>query len=85
MQELSLYPPSPELSARAHVPDVDAYQALRRRAAEHPEEFWAEMAEKEVHWFEKWHHVFEGPPPFVKWFVGAKTNASYNCLDRHMA
>lgn len=85
MQELSLYPPSPEFSARAHVPDLDAYQALRRRAAEHPEEFWAEMAEKEVHWFEKWHHVFEWHPPFVKWFVGAKTNASYNCLDRHMA
>src|SRR5262249_44087649 len=24
-------------------------------------------------------------PPFAKWFVGAKTNVSYNCLDRHLA
>jgi acetyl-CoA synthetase len=85
MQEQSVYPPSADFSARAHVPDMDAYRALRRRAAEHPEEFWAEMAEKEIDWFEKWHHVFEWHPPFVKWFVGAKTNASHNCLDRHLA
>ena len=23
-------------------------------------------------------------PPFYKWFTGGKTNASYNCLDRHV-
>ena len=23
-------------------------------------------------------------PPFYKWFVGGKLNASYNCLDRHV-
>ncbi|MCP5112036.1 MAG: AMP-binding protein, partial [bacterium] len=40
--------------------------------------------EKEVFWFEKWKHVFEWHPPFVKWFVGAKTNMAYNCLDRHL-
>src|SRR5690606_21957615 len=22
--------------------------------------------------------------PFAKWFVGGKTNVSYNCLDRHL-
>ena len=35
--------------------------------------------------FQKWTHVFEWNPPFAKWFVGGKTNASYNCLDRHLA
>ena len=29
--------------------------------------------------------MFEWHPPFVKWFVGGKTNVSYNCLDRHLA
>src|SRR5437773_9499130 len=24
-------------------------------------------------------------PPFWKWFVGGKLNASYNCVDRHLA
>src|ERR1700740_871323 len=24
-------------------------------------------------------------PPFWKWFVGGKLNASYNCIDRHLA
>ncbi|MFZ5926451.1 MAG: acetate--CoA ligase [Acidobacteriota bacterium] len=84
MQEQSVYPPPAEFSARAHVGSLEAYRELYQRAIEHPEEFWAEMAQREVHWFEKWHHVFEWRPPFVKWFVGAKTNASYNCLDRHL-
>ena len=24
-------------------------------------------------------------PPFLKWFTGGKINASYNCIDRHLA
>ncbi|MDP3749916.1 MAG: acetyl-coenzyme A synthetase N-terminal domain-containing protein, partial [Phenylobacterium sp.] len=26
----------------------------------------------------------EWKPPFAKWFIGGKLNASYNCLDRHV-
>lgn len=78
------FPPA-EFAGNAHVGSLEAYHALCRRAEEDPEGFWAEMAEKEVHWFEKWHHVFEWNPPFVKWFVGAKVNAAYNCVDRHLA
>src|SRR5690606_16839716 len=63
----------------------DDYRALWERAKDHPEDFWGEVAEKEIHWFQKWSHVFEWNPPFVKWFVGAKTNMAYNCLDRHLA
>lgn len=85
MQEANVFPPPAEFASRAHVGSMEAYRELYRRSVEHPEDFWAEMAEKEVHWFEKWHHVFEWHPPFVKWFVGAKTNAAYNCLDRHLA
>ncbi|MAI78120.1 MAG: acetate--CoA ligase [Deltaproteobacteria bacterium] len=28
--------------------------------------------------------MLDWKPPFAKWFVGAKTNVSYNCLDRHL-
>jgi len=83
-QQDRVYPPSPEFAGRAHVKGMPAYRALDQRAREHPEEFWGELAEQELFWFEKWSHVFEWHPPFVKWFVGGKTNASYNCLDRHL-
>jgi len=85
MSENAVYAPPPAFSAKAHVKSLDEYRDLCRRAEEHPEQFWAEVAEREIHWFEKWNHAFEWNPPFVKWFVGAKTNASYNCVDRHLA
>ena len=84
MAETNVYPPSPEFARRAHVPDMESYRELCRKAAETPEEFWGELAERELFWFQKWSHVFEWNPPFVKWFVGGKTNVSYNCLDRHL-
>jgi len=83
-QVARVYPPSPEWAAKSHVRNMDDYHALCRRARENPEEFWAEIAEREVFWFEKWNHVFEWQPPFARWFVGGKTNASCNCLDRHL-
>ncbi|MGI0073826.1 MAG: acetate--CoA ligase [Nitrosotalea sp.] len=42
--------------------------------------FWEEQA-KNLHWFEKWTKTLEWNPPFAKWFVGGKINASYNALD----
>jgi acetyl-CoA synthetase len=84
MPESNVYNPSPEFAAKAQVQGVDGYRALYKKAEEKPEEFWGELAEKEMFWFEKWSHVFEWNPPFVKWFAGGKTNVSYNCLDRHL-
>ncbi|NWF83533.1 MAG: acetate--CoA ligase [Bryobacteraceae bacterium] len=84
MSGSNTYPPAPEFSAKAHVGSLDAYLELCQQAAAHPEEFWAGQAEREIEWFEKWSHVFEWRPPFVKWFVEAKLNASHNCLDRHL-
>ena len=79
-----LYPPSEEFVRKAHVKGMDGYLELYRRAEQDPEEFWGEIAEREIHWFEKWSHVLEWNPPFARWFAGAKTNVSYNCLDRHL-
>ncbi|HVC28100.1 MAG TPA: acetate--CoA ligase [Gammaproteobacteria bacterium] len=37
-------------------------------------------------WFEPYKKVLDTEnPPFWKWFVGGKLNASYNCVDRHLA
>ena len=63
---------------------MEGYTALYESAKHHPEIFWGELAERELHWFQKWTNVFEWAPPAVKWFVGGKLNVSYNCLDRHL-
>jgi acetyl-CoA synthetase len=36
-------------------------------------------------WYKKWDQTLDSSnPPFWKWFVGGKINASFNCLDRHL-
>ena len=47
------------------------------------ETFWAKVAE-ELYWFKKWDRVLEWEFPHAKWFISAKTNVTYNCLDRHV-
>src|SRR5438552_10686718 len=65
--------------------DVDAPVRVRQReAAADPEGFWARAAQ-ELPWFRPWDRVFEWTPPTFRWFLGAQTNLSYNCLDRHVA
>lgn len=53
-------------------------------AAEAPEEFWARAAE-ELPWFRQWDQVYDRDYPTFRWFIGAKTNLAYNCVDRHVA
>jgi len=57
--------------------------ALRERADREPDLFWAREAGK-LHWFRPWEKVYESKPPEFEWFVGGRTNLSYNCLDRHV-
>ena len=83
MSQEAIYPPNPDFTGKAHVSGIDARHALYEQAKNEPDAFWGKLAEEEVHWFQKWSQVFEWNPPFVKWFVGGKTNVSYNCLDRH--
>ena len=84
MSTPSVYPPSEDFVRKAHVQGMKGYLDLYRHAEQDPEEFWGEIAEREIHWFEKWSKVLEWNPPFARWFAGAKLNVSYNCLDRHL-
>jgi acetyl-CoA synthetase len=84
LKEQRVFKPAETFSAQAHIQSLQAYEALSKRAAENPDAYWAEIA-SELHWFEKWNKVLEWELPFSKWFVGGKTNMSYNCLDRHLA
>ena len=60
------------------------YKKWTQEAARSPEKFWARLAREHVHWFSPWKKTLEWKPPFAKWFIGGKTNVSYNCLDRHL-
>ncbi|SVA32054.1 uncharacterized protein METZ01_LOCUS84908 [marine metagenome] len=44
--------------------------------------FWNSEAKK-LFWFKIWSKTLDWNPPFAKWFVGGKINASYNALDIH--
>ncbi len=82
--EERVFPPPAQFSQEAHLKSMVELESLRREAHEHPEEFWARMAD-ELHWFRKWDTVLQWEPPHAQWFVGGKINISYNCLDRHLS
>ncbi len=81
-----LFPPAAEFSKQAHITSMEQYQAMYKRSIEDPDGFWTEMAEK-FHWQEKWNKVREydfKDTISIKYFLGGKTNISYNALDRHL-
>lgn len=84
LAEKRTFPPSKEFSERAHIKSMKQYEEMYKRSIEDPEGFWAEMAEKNITWFKKWDKVldYDFHKPYIKWFIGGKLNASYNCLDR---
>ncbi|HEY9602050.1 MAG TPA: acetate--CoA ligase [Allocoleopsis sp.] len=84
LQEKRLFEPPANFSENAHIKSLDDYRQLYEKAKTDPEGFWADLAEQELHWFQKWDTVLDWQPPFAKWFVGGKINISYNCLDRHL-
>jgi acetyl-CoA synthetase len=84
MQETRLFPPSDEFTSQAAINSRQAYDELYERAKQDPIAFWGDFARQELHWFEPFNEVLEWDEPFAKWFVGGKTNVSYNCLDIHL-
>jgi acetyl-CoA synthetase len=78
--------PVPESFQSALCNEAD-YKRLYAASLEKPEEFWAEQA-KRLHWFQPWKKVKDcsfSSPVRIRWYEGGKLNASYNCLDRHLA
>ncbi len=83
LKETRIFNPPEEFSKNAHIKSMEEYRKIWKRSIDDPEGFWGEIA-KDLVWFEPWQKVLEWNEPFSKWFVGAKTNMSYNCLDRHL-
>jgi acetyl-CoA synthetase len=80
MQESRVFPPPADFAAKATIGSRQQYDAMYKRSLDDPDGFWGDIA-AELHWFRKWTGVLEWKLPYAKWFVGGKTNMSYNCLD----
>jgi acetyl-CoA synthetase len=74
------FEPPEDFVRQALITDLSEHEAAR----EDPTGWWARQA-KALHWFNEPDTVLDDSnPPFYKWFVDGKINASYNCLDRHV-
>ena len=73
------FAPTPEFAAQAN-----AKPSLYAEAEQAGVKFWEQQAEA-LTWDRKWDTALEWNPPFAKWFLGGKINASVNALDRHVA
>jgi acetyl-CoA synthetase len=84
MQEHRKFPPPAGFAASAHLNSFADYARLHKQSIEQPETFWGDIA-KQLHWFKPWTSVLQWNVPHAKWFAGATTNLSYNCLERQIA
>ena len=76
--------PPEDFAKNAAVGSMAAYKKLYDQAQSDPESFWSDLARQELHWFKPWEETLIWKAPYAQWFVGGKTNMSYNCLDRHL-
>ena len=80
-EEEYFQPPAPFI-AQANITDPAIY---RRFSLKNFPECYKEYADL-LTWYQYWHTTLDtSDAPCWKWFVGGKLNASYNCVDRHLA
>ena len=80
-REEEYYYPSSKFIGQANLTDPDV---LKRFSEDNFPECFREYADM-LSWDQYWHTTLDtNDPPFWKWFVGGKLNASYNCVDRHL-
>jgi acetyl-CoA synthetase len=81
-REEELIHPKSGFVAQANMADPSVFE---RFSQENFPECFREYADL-LTWDKDWHTTLDSSnPPFYNWFVGGKLNASYNCVDRHLA
>jgi len=80
-EEEYIYPPE-SFVAQANAADPAIFD---RFAEDRFPDCFTEYADL-LSWDKKWDTVLDtSNPPYWKWFTGGRLNASYNCVDRHVA
>src|SRR6266480_4403710 len=81
-REEEYYQPPPRFIGQANASDPSIFE---RFSEKHFPECYKDYADL-LTWDHYWHTTLDtSNPPFWKWFVGGRLNASYNCVDRHLA
>ena len=85
MSEEKTYPVSEAAASQSHL-SVSQYNEMYQKSIDDAETFWTEQASKFLTVFENWDQVSSSDftTATATWFHGAKLNASYNCIDRHL-
>jgi acetyl-CoA synthetase len=74
--------PGTQFIAQANMTDPTIYE---RFSLDNFPECFKEYADM-LDWYKYWHTTLDtSDAPCFKWFVGGELNASYNCVDRHLA
>jgi acetyl-CoA synthetase len=80
-REEELYYPPARFIGQANAADPRIFE---RFGEERFPDCFKEYADL-LDWDAYWHTTLDtSNPPFWKWFVGGRLNASYNCVDRHL-
>jgi acetyl-CoA synthetase len=81
-REEDYYPAPATFIGQANATDPAIFE---RFSEEHFPECFKEYADL-LDWDAYWHTTLDtSNPPFWRWFVGGRLNASSNCVDRHLA
>ena len=85
MSEEKTYPVSEAAASQSHL-SISQYNEMYQKSIDDAEAFWAEQASEFLSVFESWDQVTSSDftTATATWFRGAKLNASYNCIDRHL-
>ncbi len=82
-----VFPVPAEVAAQALI-NVDQYLAMYEQSVKDPDGFWGEHG-KRIDWIKPYTKVknvnFNVPDVSIKWYEDGTLNASYNCIDRHLA
>ncbi|WP_257283536.1 acetate--CoA ligase [Endozoicomonas sp. SESOKO1] len=86
MSYTSVFPVKPAALENTLV-NNDQYQEMYQQSIINPEGFWREHGQR-IDWFQPFSKVrkvsFDDHFVSINWFYDGTTNASHNCLDRHL-
>ncbi len=85
MADDKIYPVAADVAARAHI-NEQRYRDMYAQSLADPETFWAAQANEFLSFEQTWSTVcdYDFTRGDIRWFDGARLNACYNCLDRHL-
>lgn len=87
MTASNIFPVPDSIKRITHLTDSQ-YAAMYEKSVTQPDDFWAEYAQM-LAWYKTPTKVknthFGKADVSIKWFEDGQLNASYNCIDRHLA